>query len=48
MDDEITRSQEGVAEGDFRPYAHRDIKPGEFVRSSRIEMENKETIVSGG
>lgn len=28
MDDEVTRSQEGVQEGDFRPYAHRDIKPG--------------------
>jgi serine/threonine kinase 16 len=28
MDDEVTRSQEGVAEGEFRPYAHRDIKPG--------------------
>lgn len=28
MDDEVTRSQEGVAEGDLRPYAHRDIKPG--------------------
>lgn len=28
MDDEVTQSQEGVAEGDFRPYAHRDIKPG--------------------
>lgn len=31
MDDEVTRSQEGVQEGDLRPYAHRDIKPGEFV-----------------
>jgi serine/threonine kinase 16 len=29
MDDEVTRSQEGVAEGDLRPYAHRDIKPGQ-------------------
>jgi serine/threonine kinase 16 len=28
MDNEVTRSQEGIAEGDFRPYAHRDIKPG--------------------
>jgi serine/threonine kinase 16 len=28
IDDEVTQSQEGVAEGDFRPYAHRDIKPG--------------------
>lgn len=29
MDDEVTRSQEGVAEGERRAYAHRDIKPGE-------------------
>lgn len=29
MDDEVTRSQEGVQDGDLRPYAHRDIKPGE-------------------
>lgn len=28
MDDEVTRSQEGVQEGGLRPYAHRDIKPG--------------------
>lgn len=28
MDGEVTRSQEGVAEGDIRAYAHRDIKPG--------------------
>lgn len=28
MDGEVTRSQEGIEEGDFRPYAHRDIKPG--------------------
>ncbi|KAJ9271587.1 hypothetical protein DTO212C5_2379 [Paecilomyces variotii] len=31
MDDEVTRSQEGVQEGDFRPYAHRDIKPGNIM-----------------
>lgn len=30
MDDEVTRSQEGVEDGDLRPYAHRDVKPGEF------------------
>jgi serine/threonine kinase 16 len=30
MDDEVTASQEGVGEGDFRPYAHRDIKPGKL------------------
>ena len=28
MDGEVTVSQEGMEEGDFRPYAHRDIKPG--------------------
>lgn len=28
MDDEVTRSQEGIQDGDLRPYAHRDIKPG--------------------
>lgn len=29
MDDEVTRTQEGVEDGEIRPYAHRDIKPGE-------------------
>lgn len=33
MDGEVTRSQEGVEEGDFRPYAHRDIKPGRLNRT---------------
>lgn len=33
MDDEVTRSQEGVEDGQERPYAHRDIKPGGFWRS---------------
>lgn len=28
MDGEVTRSQEGLAEGEIRAYAHRDIKPG--------------------
>ena len=28
MDDEVTRSQEGVQDGGLRPYSHRDIKPG--------------------
>ncbi len=28
MDGEVTRSQEGVAEGEIRAYSHRDIKPG--------------------
>ncbi|EDN06150.1 conserved hypothetical protein [Histoplasma mississippiense (nom. inval.)] len=31
MDGEVTISQEGVDEGDFRPYAHRDIKPGNIM-----------------
>jgi serine/threonine kinase 16 len=31
MDDEVTQSQEGVQDGGLRPYAHRDIKPGEFL-----------------
>ena len=28
MEGEVTRSQEGVGEGEIRAYAHRDIKPG--------------------
>ena len=28
MAGEVTRSQEGVGEGELRAYAHRDIKPG--------------------
>ena len=33
MDDEVTRGQEGVPEGEIRAYAHRDIKPGtSYVR----------------
>ena len=32
MDGEVMRSQEGVAEGQERAYAHRDIKPGESKR----------------
>ncbi|KAL2004921.1 hypothetical protein VTN00DRAFT_2771 [Thermoascus crustaceus] len=31
MDDEVTRSQEGHEDGDLRPYAHRDIKPGNIM-----------------
>jgi serine/threonine kinase 16 len=30
MDGEVTLSQEGVAPGDIRAYAHRDIKPGKL------------------
>ncbi|MCJ1428415.1 hypothetical protein MMC29_006325 [Sticta canariensis] len=31
MDGEVTRSQEGVGEGEIRAYAHRDIKPGNIM-----------------
>lgn len=31
MDGEVTRSQEGVGEGEIRAYAHRDIKPGNVM-----------------
>jgi serine/threonine kinase 16 len=31
MDNEVTRSQEGMAPGDIRAYAHRDIKPGNIM-----------------
>ncbi|KAL6715855.1 Serine/threonine-protein kinase env7 [Lecanora helva] len=31
MDGEVTRSQEGVGEGELRAYAHRDIKPGNIM-----------------
>ncbi|KAL5362604.1 MFS general substrate transporter [Aspergillus floccosus] len=31
MDNEVTRSQEGIQDGDVRPYAHRDIKPGNIM-----------------
>ncbi len=34
MDGEVTRSQEGVQEGEIRAYAHRDIKPGNFPRNN--------------
>ena len=33
MDDEVTQSQEGVAPGGARAYAHRDIKPGKHSYS---------------
>ncbi|KUJ22847.1 kinase-like protein [Mollisia scopiformis] len=31
MDNEVTQSQEGVAPGEIRAYAHRDIKPGNIM-----------------
>ncbi|KAL8734777.1 MAG: hypothetical protein Q9181_003062 [Wetmoreana brouardii] len=33
MNGEVTRSQEGVAEGELRAYAHRDVKPGNIMIS---------------
>jgi serine/threonine kinase 16 len=38
IDGEVTQSQEGVEEGDYRPYAHRDIKPGVYSRTLRQSM----------
>lgn len=32
MEGEVTRSQEGVEEGETRAYAHRDIKPGTLTQ----------------
>lgn len=31
MDDELATSQDGVAPGQLRAYAHRDIKPGKYI-----------------
>lgn len=31
MAGEVTKSQEGVEEGEIRAYAHRDIKPGKYL-----------------
>lgn len=30
MNGEVTRSQEGVGDGELRAYAHRDVKPGNY------------------
>lgn len=39
MDGEVTISQEGVAPGEIRAYAHRDIKPGREIHTlSDIEL----------
>lgn len=38
MDGEVTMSQEGVAPGEIRAYAHRDIKPGEQRSQRRLNM----------
>jgi len=36
MDGEVTMSQEGIAPGGIRAYAHRDIKPG---KPTRLQIE---------
>ncbi|KAL8781587.1 MAG: hypothetical protein Q9213_005937 [Squamulea squamosa] len=33
MNGEVTRSQEGVGDGEIRAYAHRDVKPGNIIIS---------------
>ena len=38
MEGEVTRSQEGVGEGELRSYAHRDIKPG--MLRTHINLES--------
>ncbi|MBC9703384.1 MAG: protein kinase [Leuconostoc sp.] len=38
MDDEVTQSQEGVAVGGVRAYAHRDIKPGKLSLISLLSI----------
>lgn len=40
MDDEVTRSQEGVEDGDLRPYAHRDVKPGEWPHMRKFRIDS--------
>ena len=39
MNGEVTRSQEGVAPGEVRAYAHRDIKPGECYDIALFEPD---------
>lgn len=46
MDGEVTISQEGVEEGALRPYAHRDIKPGNFHRSI-LPTDSSEGLLAG-
>lgn len=40
MDGEVTQSQVGVAPGDIRAYAHRDIKPGMYAQG--FDLTNAE------
>ena len=42
MDGEVTKSQEGVEEGDIRAYAHRDIKPGGYFDIANVGFEGME------
>lgn len=42
MNGEVTRSQEGVGEGELRAYAHRDVKPG---KPSTAEMERTRYVL---
>lgn len=41
MEGEVSRSQEGVGEGEIRAYAHRDIKPGKITPKTRSRMESQ-------
>ena len=43
MDGEVTRSQEGVEEGEVRAYAHRDIKPGSPLPSIQLMLPFEQT-----
>jgi serine/threonine kinase 16 len=40
MDGEVTISQEGIAPGEARAYAHRDIKPGKRINLGRCSIAN--------
>lgn len=45
MDDEVTQSQEGVEDGNLRPYAHRDIKPGMVMQLPRTKADQTGNIM---
>jgi serine/threonine kinase 16 len=36
MEGEVTMSQDGVADGEIRAYAHRDVKPGRFLSRKKL------------
>ncbi len=46
MDDEVTQSQEGIATGGVRAYAHRDIKPGKLM-SAPLEKKDDKLMLAG-